>query len=215
MNNENYLSIHEDAVTSFIVNKSEFIGYAFYVESIEEAEKKLADIREKHKDATHNCYAYIIGRDRLIQKYSDDGEPSGTAGIPMLEVLKKMGITNILVIATRYFGGVLLGAGGLVRAYTKTVVMAVEEAKIVEKQLFNNVDIVIDYIYWGKIENTLKNLGLEIVEIEYLDKVRINLFVNKLEYERLENLIVNETSNNCLIVIKSEVFKSVFLEEHK
>lgn len=215
MNNENYLSIHEDAVTSFIVNKSEFIGYAFYVESIEEAEKKLADIREKHKDATHNCYAYIIGRDRLIQKYSDDGEPSGTAGIPMLEVLKKMGITNILVIATRYFGGVLLGAGGLVRAYTKTVVMAVEEAKIVEKQLFNNVDIVIDYIYWGKIENTLKNLGLEIVEIEYLDKVRINLFVNKSEYERLENLIVNETSNNCLIVIKSEVFKSVFLEEHK
>lgn len=112
MNNENYLSIHEDAVTSFIVNKSEFIGYAFYVESIEEADKKLAEIREKHKDATHNCYAYIIGRDRLIQKYSDDGEPSGTAGIPMLEVLKKMGITNILVIATRYFGGVLLGAGG-------------------------------------------------------------------------------------------------------
>lgn len=215
MNNENYLSIHEDAVTSFIVNKSEFIGYAFYVESIEEADKKLAEIREKHKDATHNCYAYIIGRDRLIQKYSDDGEPSGTAGIPMLEVLKKMGITNILVIATRYFGGVLLGAGGLVRAYTKTVVMAVEEAKIVEKQLFNNVDIVIDYVYWGKIENTLKNLGLEIVEIEYLDKVRINLFVNKAEYERLENLIVNETSNNCLIIIKSEVFKSVFLEGHK
>lgn len=93
--------------------------------------------------------------------------------------------------------------------------MAVEEAKIVEKQLFNNVDIVIDYVYWGKIENTLKNLGLEIVEIEYLDKVRINLFVNKAEYERLENLIVNETSNNCLIIIKSEVFKSVFLEGHK
>lgn len=211
MDKKNYLSIDKDNSISFIVNKSEFIGYAFYVESVEEAEIKISEIREKHKDATHNCYAYIIGQDRLIQKYSDDGEPSGTAGIPMLEVLKKQGVTNVLVIATRYFGGILLGGGGLVRAYTKTVVNAIEKAVIVEKQLFNNVDIVIDYIYWGKIENTLKNLGLEIVEIEYLDKVRINLFVNKLEYERLEKLIVNETSNNCQIVVKDEVFKSVFI----
>lgn len=211
MDKKNYLSIDKDNSISFIVNKSEFIGYAFYVESVEEAEVKISEIREKHKDATHNCYAYIIGQDRLIQKYSDDGEPSGTAGIPMLEVLKKQGVTNVLVIATRYFGGILLGGGGLVRAYTKTVVNAIEKAVIVEKQLFNNVDIVIDYIYWGKIENTLKNLGLEIVEIEYLDKVRINLFVNKLEYERLEKLIVNETSNNCQIVVKDEVFKSVFI----
>lgn len=211
MDKKNYLSIDKDDSISFIVNKSEFIGYAFYVESVEEAEVKISEIREKHKDATHNCYAYIIGQDRLIQKYSDDGEPSGTAGIPMLEVLKKQGVTNVLVIATRYFGGILLGGGGLVRAYTKTVVNAIEKAVIVEKQLFNNVDIVIDYIYWGKIENTLKNLGLEIIEIEYLDKVRINLFVNKLEYERLEKLIVNETSNNCQIVVKDEVFKSVFI----
>lgn len=213
--NKNYLSIDKDDSISFIVNKSEFIGYAFYVETVEEAESRILEIREKHKDATHNCYAYIIGQDRLIQKYSDDGEPSGTAGIPMLEVLKKMGITNVLVIATRYFGGILLGAGGLVRAYTKTVVSAVEKAVIVEKQLFYNVSITVDYIYWGKIENHLKNLGLEIIEIEYFEKVNINIFVNKNEYERLEKLIVNETSNNCLVVINDELFKSVFLEDHK
>lgn len=212
MSSENYLSIHKDSVTSFVINKSEFIGYAFYVESVEEAEERLTEIREKHKDATHNCYAYIIGREMLIQKYSDDGEPSGTAGIPMLEVLKKIGITNILVVATRYFGGVLLGAGGLVRAYTKSVVMAVEEAIIVEKQIFFNIDITIDYVYWGKIENILNNLKLEISNIEYLEKVNINLFVNKNEYERLEKKIINETSNNCLIEIKKELFKSVFLE---
>lgn len=211
MDNKNYLSIDKDDSISFIVNKSEFIGYAFYVETVDEAEEKIVEIREKHKDATHNCYAYIIGQDRLIQKYSDDGEPSGTAGIPMLEVLKKMGITNVLVIATRYFGGILLGAGGLVRAYTKTVVSAVEKAVIVEKQLFYKVSITIDYIYWGKIENHLKNLGLEIIEIEYLEKVKINLFVNKNEFERLEKLIVNETANNCLIVVNDELFKSVFI----
>ncbi len=210
-NNETFLSIHSNQSYSFIVNKSEFIGHAFYVESVDEAEKYISEIRDKYKDATHNCFAYIIGVDKLIQKYSDDGEPSGTAGIPMLEVLRKKDLTNCLVISTRYFGGILLGAGGLVRAYTKSTVGALEESIIVKKELFYNIDIILDYVFWGKIENILKNFGLEIINIEYLEQVKINLSVKKENFKRLKNIITNETSDNCIIKINGESYSSVFI----
>ncbi|MEB3072289.1 YigZ family protein [Parvimonas sp. C2] len=211
-NNEIFLSIHSNQSYSFIINKSEFIGHAFYVESVAEAEKYISEIREKYKDATHNCFAYIIGIEKLIQKYSDDGEPSGTAGIPMLEVLRKKDITNCLVISTRYFGGILLGAGGLVRAYTKSTVGVLEESKIVKKELFYNMDIILDYVFWGKIENIFKNFGLEILNIEYLEKVRINLSVKKENFEMLKNIVINETSDNCIVKINGENYCSVFIE---
>ncbi|EGV09905.1 YigZ family protein [Parvimonas sp. oral taxon 393 str. F0440] len=210
-NNETFLSIYSNQSYSFIVNKSEFIGHAFYVESVDEAEKYISEIRDKYKDATHNCFAYIIGVDKLIQKYSDDGEPSGTAGIPMLEVLRKKDLTNCLVISTRYFGGILLGAGGLVRAYTKSTVGALEESIIVKKELFYNIDIILDYVFWGKIENILKNFGLEIINIEYLEQVKINLSVKKENFKRLKNIITNETSDNCIIKINGESYGSVFI----
>ena len=211
-NKENFLSIHSNQSYSLTINKSEFIGHAFYVESVDEAEKYISEIREKYKDATHNCFAYIIGVDKLIQKYSDDGEPSGTAGIPMLEVLRKKDLTNCLVISTRYFGGILLGAGGLVRAYTKSIVGVLEKSKIVRKELFYNLDIVLDYIFLGKIENILKNFDLKILNIEYLEKVKINLSVRKDKFERLKNIMINETSYNCIIKINEENYGSVFIE---
>lgn len=211
-NKENFLSIHSNQSYSLTINKSEFIGHAFYVESVDEAEKYISGIREKYKDATHNCFAYIIGVDKLIQKYSDDGEPSGTAGIPMLEVLRKKDLTNCLVISTRYFGGILLGAGGLVRAYTKSIVGVLEKSKIVRKELFYNIDIILDYVFWGKIENILKNFGLEIINIEYLEQVKINLSVKKDNFEKLKNIIINETSDNCTIKINEESYGSIFIE---
>lgn len=211
-NKENFLSIHSNQSYSLTINKSEFIGHAFYVESVDEAEKYISEIREKYKDATHNCFAYIIGVDKLIQKYSDDGEPSGTAGIPMLEVLRKKDLTNCLVISTRYFGGILLGAGGLVRAYTKSIVGVLEKSKIVRKELFYNLDIVLDYIFLGKIENILKNFDLKILNIEYLEKVKINLSVRKDKFERLKNIMINETSDNCIIKINEKNYGSVFIE---
>ena len=211
-NKENFLSIHSNQSYSLTINKSEFIGHAFYVESVDEAEKYISEIRDKYKDATHNCFAYIIGVDKLIQKYSDDGEPSGTAGIPMLEVLRKKDLTNCLVISTRYFGGILLGAGGLVRAYTKSTVGALEESIIVKKELFYNIDIILDYVFWGKIENILKNFGLEIINIEYLEQVKINLSVKKDNFEKLKNIIINETSDNCTIKINEESYGSIFIE---
>ena len=198
-NKENFLSIHSNQSYSLTINKSEFIGHAFYVESVDEAEKYISEIREKYKDATHNCFAYIIGVDKLIQKYSDDGEPSGTAGIPMLEVLRKKDLTNCLVISTRYFGGILL-------------VGVLEKSKIVRKELFYNLDIVLDYIFLGKIENILKNFDLKILNIEYLEKVKINLSVRKDKFERLKNIMINETSDNCIIKINEENYGSVFIE---
>ena len=211
-NKENFLSIHSNQSYSLTINKSEFIGHAFYVESVDEAEKYISEIKKKYKDATHNCFAYIIGVDKLIQKYSDDGEPSGTAGIPMLEVLRKKDLTNCLVISTRYFGGILLGAGGLVRAYTKSIVGVLEKSKIVRKELFYNLDIVLDYIFLGKIENILKNFDLKILNIEYLEKVKISLSVKKDNFEKLKNIIINETSDNCTIKINEESYGSIFIE---
>lgn len=114
-----YKTLLKAASDEFIVNKSRFIGYGSPCETEEEALAFLASIRTKHKDATHNCYAYIIGPNMGVMRYSDDGEPGGTAGMPIIEVMKARGVTNCAVVVTRYFGGVLLGAGGLVRAYSQ------------------------------------------------------------------------------------------------
>jgi len=120
-----YKTLIKAADDSFIINKSRFIGYGCPCETEEEALKFLSDIRAKHKDANHNCYAYIIGSNMGVMRYSDDGEPGGTAGMPIIEVMKARGVTNCAVVVTRYFGGVLLGAGGLVRAYSQGAAAAI------------------------------------------------------------------------------------------
>ena len=114
-----------------IINKSRFIGHAAPCASEEEALAFISEMRQRYKDASHNCYAYVIGQNKGIMRYSDDGEPGGTAGLPMMEVLKNRDVTDLCVVVTRYFGGVLLGAGGLVRAYTKGAVIGLDAAKVV------------------------------------------------------------------------------------
>ena len=137
-----YKTILKDGKAEIEIKKSIFIGHAFFVKSEEGALEILDRIKEEHRSATHNCHAYIIGEDGLTQRYSDDGEPSGTAGIPMLEVLKKEDMRNVLVIVTRYFGGTKLGAGGLVRAYTEGVVKALDEAKRCVRKNFTRTKII-------------------------------------------------------------------------
>ena len=124
--------INETYINTIIISKSEFITRLFRVNNIDEVNKNLAETRKKHYDASHNCYAYILGDNAEIEKCSDDGEPLKTAGAPMLDALKKNNVTNILAITTRYFGGILLGAGGLVRAYSKSVSEALKLAKFYE-----------------------------------------------------------------------------------
>ena len=128
-----YITIRNSGEDRFEEKKSEFIGYAKRVENEEDAKAFVSEIKNLHKQATHNCFAYIIGENMNIQRYSDDGEPQGTAGIPILEVMKKSNVTDCAIVVTRYYGGVLLGTGGLNRAYTKGASIAIRAAGIVEK----------------------------------------------------------------------------------
>jgi len=170
-----YKTILKDAKAEIEIKKSIFIGHAFFVKSEEEALEILGKVKDEHRSATHNCHAYIIGEDGLTQRYSDDGEPSGTAGIPMLEVLKKEDMRNVLVIVTRYFGGTKLGAGGLVRAYTEGVVKALDEAKRCIRKNFIRTKIIYDYTFHGAIVNLLANENYKIIDENYTDKVEVTI----------------------------------------
>ena len=132
----NFRTIHDYGCDEIIINKSKFIGYASPINSEDEAIEFINQIRKKHSDATHNVYAYVYGDNNSIQRYSDDGEPSGTAGMPVLNVIKLEDLRNVVVVVTRYFGGVKLGAGGLVRAYTKGAKIGLDNGIIVDKILF-------------------------------------------------------------------------------
>ena len=142
-----------------IINKSRFIGYSMPINSEEEALEFIDKIKTKHRDATHNVYAYVFGKDSNTQRFSDDGEPSGTAGIPALEVIKKENLRNVVVVVTRYFGGTKLGAGGLIRAYTKGAKIGLDSGIIVDMILHVKIKIRVDYTLYGKVEHYLMTEG--------------------------------------------------------
>lgn len=178
-----YRMLKGNADTYFIEKKSKFISYAQPVYSEEEAMQFLSSIRKKHYDASHNCYAYILGESMNVQRSSDDGEPSGTAGIPILEVLKKEEVTNSIVIVTRYFGGVLLGVGGLIRAYTEGAVRGIKAAGIVRVQPFSVYQLKIDYGFLSKLQYEIPKKSYIIENIEYLENVTMRVLTT-LEHEK-------------------------------
>ena len=155
-----YKTLKQAASDEFIVSKSRFIGYASPCRTEEEALAFLRAIREKHKDATHNCYAYVIGENAGIMRYNDDGEPGGTAGLPMMEVLKARQVVNCCVVVTRYFGGVLLGAGGLVRAYSHGCAIALDAAQVVRMRLSQRLLVDVPYPLWDRVNHGMKSLPL-------------------------------------------------------
>ncbi|NHN32911.1 YigZ family protein [Paenibacillus agricola] len=154
-----------------IIKKSRFIGHAKPVATEEEAARFIESIKQQHKTATHNCSAYMVGQRDEIQKQSDDGEPSGTAGRPIMEVIKHQGLKNIAVVVTRYFGGIMLGAGGLVRAYTDAAVAGIAAAEPVYQVLHREVLVEIDYTWHGKVENELRGRKMLLGETLFTDKV--------------------------------------------
>lgn len=162
-----YKTLLRPGQDEFIVNKSRFIGYGAPAQDEEEALRFLKTIRERHKDATHNCYAYIIGQNAGIQRYSDDGEPGGTAGLPIIGVLKAREVVNAVVVVTRYFGGTLLGAGGLVRAYSHGASVALTSAGVAVMHPTHTYMLEIEYPRWGRIENLLSELPVRIVSCDY------------------------------------------------
>ncbi|MDB1955856.1 YigZ family protein [Clostridium tertium] len=198
-----YITIRDFGEDSFVEKKSEFIGYAKRCESEEEAKEFVSEIKNKHKQATHNCFAYVIGENMGIQRYSDDGEPQGTAGIPILEVMKKSNVTDCAIVVTRYYGGILLGTGGLTRAYTKGASIALKAGGIVEK--VNGVRLLfhMDYDMLGKIQYKCNENNWYIQDTEYTDKVVVHILAEIEKASDIEKEII-EISNGKIKVDKQD-----------
>ncbi|MBC1962289.1 YigZ family protein [Listeria welshimeri] len=175
---DHYLTIQSDGKHEIIIEKSRFICHIMRATTESEAQTFIQTIKKEHRDATHNCSAYIIGENDQFQKAHDDGEPSGTAGVPMLEVLKKKKLKNIAVVVTRYFGGTKLGAGGLVRAYGSAVSETIQTIGIVECTLATIIKCSFAYSLVGKIENALEQKNYQINDKEFTDKVVFHVFVD-------------------------------------
>lgn len=179
-----------------VISKSRFIAYIKPVSTENEAKAFIDEIKTKHKDATHNCSAYTVGPEMNIQKANDDGEPSGTAGIPMLEILKKQEIHNVCVVVTRYFGGIKLGAGGLIRAYSGAVRDVIYDIGRVELREAIPVTVTLDYDQTGKFEYELASTTFLLREQFYTDKVSYQIDVVKNEYDSFIDFLNRITSGN-------------------
>ena len=162
-----YKTVLVRAEDEFIINKSRFIGHAAPCQTEEQALAFIAEMRQLYKDASHNCYAYVLGQNKGIMRYSDDGEPGGTAGLPMMEVLKNRDVTDLCVVVTRYFGGILLGAGGLVRAYTQGAVVALNAAHVAVMHPSQTYLLEIDYSHVGRLEHWIKDTPYRLDDREF------------------------------------------------
>ena len=182
--NSSYLTLRKAGWDELIINKSRFIGYASPVASEAEALAFLQEIRTRHRDASHNCYAYTVGKNMGIMRYSDDGEPSGTAGLPMMEVIKKENVRNCCCVVTRYFGGVLLGAGGLLRAYTQGASAALKAAGIVEMVPTVSLLCEVSYSLWDRVQHQLQSMSVQLLSPEFTTAVSFTLLIR----ERILNL---------------------------
>ena len=208
-----YFTIKDEATAEFKEKKSIFIGHARRVESEDEAKEFIQEVKGEHKQARHNVYAYIIGENRMIQRYSDDGEPHGTGGIPMLEVLKKSDITDVVVVVTRYFGGILLGTGGLARAYSKGASLAIKEAGVVEKVRGISIEILIQYDLLGKLQHLCAEGNYHIEQVDYTDTVKIKILCEFSNIVNLKSQITGITSGKALF--EEEDPKMYFKMEHR
>lgn len=200
-----FITIENNVTSEFTEKKSKFIGNLFYVESSKEAEEIVKKTKKKYFDAKHNCIAYrTIENGQIMERFSDDGEPSGTAGAPMLNILQKNNLVNVLIIVTRYFGGILLGTGGLVRAYQNSLMLAIENSNKVTKVLGEYLEVTLKYSDFENFKYYCKNNKINIVETNYLENI-----VCKIELEEeVKTKLMNdfETKNINLTNIK-ELYK--------
>ena len=203
-----YKTLRQEAADEVIINKSRFIGYACPCETEEEALAFLNKIRTKHKDATHNCYAYVIGRNAGIMRYSDDGEPGGTAGLPMMEVLKAQGVVNCCVVVTRYFGGVLLGAGGLVRAYTQGAVIALKAAHVVTMEPSQRYLCEVAYPLWDRVTHALKTMPVQLVSSEFTTAVGFTLLVREKDAQPMIDDLTRLTDAKFEYLLEDESYEA-------
>lgn len=185
-----YKTIARRCEARFIEKKSEFIGYLCPVQTEEQAVAFIEEIRAMHRKATHNCYAYIL-RENNAARHSDDGEPGGTAGVPIYEVLRKEGLTDVCCVVTRYFGGVLLGAGGLVRAYTKGAKDAVDAAQIKCMAEEVKLAVTVDYGLYGRLAQVFADFDARVEDERFADNVRIVLHIRAENSQKLTDKLVD------------------------
>lgn len=187
------------------IRKSIFISHMKACKTEQEALDFIEEIKKEHRTATHNCYAYAIGARRMTLRYSDDGEPQGTAGIPMLEVLNKEALTNVCLVVTRYFGGIKLGTSGLIRAYSKAASQCIEEALTVYMKNYLRISLEIDYTLLGKVENYIQNKGFHLLDTDYTDKVKMHLYIPRDKYLDFENEIIEMTNATGRLEVDEEL----------
>ncbi|MCM1157519.1 MAG: YigZ family protein [Bacteroidales bacterium] len=192
-----YVTVLEPGTEEIIEKKSRFIGYIRHVESEEEAAGFIASIKKKHYDARHNCYAYSVGKEQPLLKFSDDGEPSGTAGKPILEVITGQKLCDVCIVVTRYFGGTLLGTGGLVRAYTGAAKACIAATEVVTEQMVVPVTVTTDYTDLGKVQYLFGSEGIEISDSEYGEKVILHVEIFIDDVERMKKALTEATAGRA------------------
>lgn len=209
---EKFKTIKENEVTEIEEKRSRFIANIFYIESTEEAENIIKQNKKRYYDARHNCYAYVVDEEGIITKrFSDDGEPSGTAGSPILNVIEKNNLCNVLIIVTRYFGGILLGAGGLVRAYTAAATEVINKSSIIEQELGYEVEIVLPYQDVEKLKYYCSKNNIKIVDIEYKENIICRIEVTKNEKNTI--FTSNKYENRVANIIEYKVIREKYIRK--
>lgn len=211
MSTTEYRTLHTSAQDEFVEKRSRFIGYAKPVQTEDEALAFIAEIKKKHWDAKHNVYAYAL-RDGQIRRYSDDGEPQGTAGVPVLEVLLKGDITDAVIVVTRYFGGILLGGGGLVRAYGHAASIAVKAAGLETRVLCQDASLSCDYAQYGRVQPLILSHGGVLEETLYEDDVKLRFYIRPEAVGVLEKDLADATAGSVSLALHDTAFRT-FLQE--
>lgn len=200
-----YKTVSQDASDEFTEKRSRFIGYVRHVETVEEAQAFISEIKQRHYNAKHNVFAYIL-RNGNVKKYSDDGEPQGTAGVPVLDVLEKNEVFDVCVVAVRYFGGILLGGGGLVRAYSHTAKIALAVGKIVTMTLCDELKIRTDYTFSGKLNSVISENGGVIDKTDFDDGVTVWFHLPSEITDRFNAEIIDKSNGKFMAQKTSEKY---------
>lgn len=206
---ESYWTVYEAGTDEIVEKKSRFIAHIAHVETEEEAVAFIEKIKKEYWDARHNCSAFRIGTERVVERYSDDGEPGGTAGKPMLEVLAGKKICNVVAVVTRYFGGTLLGTGGLVRAYTKSTQAGLEASTLVHKKLANMMTLKCDYSFLGKVQYIAATEEIHIADTKYADDVTVELLVPVEKIPFLRKKITESSSGSVELEEGKQVYFAI------
>lgn len=201
-----YKTILNFAESEIEEKKSRFIASVKPISTEEEALEFISQLKSKYWNAKHNVYSYYIGGTNIIQRFSDDGEPSGTAGVPVLEVIKRMEVRNLVIVVTRYFGGTLLGASGLIRTYSKSASLGIEAGQIVIKKLCKKINSIVEYTLFGKIQSLLISRCFIIKDIIYGQDVEIVVFVPLDEIESFMELMTEATNARALIETGEDIY---------